>query len=145
MPKEKRHLDGGPLMPVSDPGEELHTPEYERRIAETLAERAERRQRIVRRVKSLRERAPGLSLADAKRLVEADAEEAFHRAVDLAVDAGRLSFRAERREDMVRAAAGAAYHAWLFGCAEPEGVVEFADRLLAELDRRRDAELQEAR
>lgn len=60
MPKEKRHLDGGPLMPVSDPGEELHTPEYERRIAETLAdrrpsrkdvlERAERREAMVRAI-----------------------------------------------------------------------------------------------
>lgn len=89
-------------MPVSDPGEELHTPEYERRIAEALGPDRDRRTREARE-------------------------------------------RAERREEMVRAAAGEAYHAWLFGGAEPERVVEFVDRLLAELDRRRDAEAREAR
>jgi hypothetical protein len=105
MPKEKRHLDGGPLMPVSDPGEELHTPEYERRIAETLADRRPSRQEALE--------------------------------------------RAERRERIAtRLLAGY--------CANPcaasmtrEALAELAclvaDALVAELDRRRDAELQEAR
>ncbi|HEX7040547.1 MAG TPA: hypothetical protein VF202_10560, partial [Trueperaceae bacterium] len=94
---------------------------------------------------ALRQVVPGVKLSEAKRIVESGADEALMRAFDLVMEQHRSSVRAERREELVRAAAGEAYRAWLLNGGEPERVVEFADRLLAELDRRRDAELEEAR
>jgi hypothetical protein len=99
---------------------------------------------LLRRVKALRQVVPGLRLSEAKRIVESGADEALMRAFDLVLEQHRSSVHAERREKLVRAAAGEAYRAWLLNGGEPERVVEFADRLLAELDRRRAADLQEA-
>lgn len=92
-------------MPVSDPGEELHTPEYERRIAETLADRRPSRQEALER---------------------AERRERIATAIYAAVIGGS-DFAWVAREESARVA------------------VLAADALLAELDRRRDAELQEAR
>lgn len=114
MPKEKRHLNGGPLMPVSDPGEELHTPEYERRIAETLGPDRDRRARDVRERAERRERI------------------ATHVLAHLSTEAEALL--ATSKEFGVTPVEAAA----IWACQQ-------ADALMAELDRRRDAELQEAR
>ena len=86
-------------------GLELHTPEYERRIAETLATRRPSRQEALE--------------------------------------------RAERRERIATAiyaaVIGGSEFPWVMREENARGAVLAADALLAELDRRRDAELQEAR
>lgn len=83
-------------------GLELHTPEYERRIAETLADRRPSRQDVLERA------------ARRERFV-----------CSLVTGMGTV-----REEHQVGVSVA---------------VVEFADQLLWALDRRRDAELQEAR
>lgn len=104
---------------------------------------------LLRRVKALRQVVPGVKLSEAKRIVESGADEALMRAFDLVMEQHRSSVRAERRERIAtRLLAGY--------CANPraasmtrEALAELAclmaDALVAELDRRRDAELQEAR
>ena len=92
-------------MPVSDPGDELHTPEYERRIAETLADRRSSRQEVLER---------------------AERRERIATAIYAAVIGGREL-------------------PWVRCEENARGAVLAADALLAELDRRRDAEAQEAR